>query len=115
MYVGGRRKTRFCGILKDRLKIFKDRFCPSRHLKNIGCMSEPERPTPLLSLLKVTQRLWRRLEPCRGGGRYSSSRKTEGVYNVLPWVYPCSFVFKPTGSRVAAWRWKGRLDLKRYG
>jgi len=53
--------------------------------KAVSCMFEPKRPTPVLSVFEVTQRLRGRLEP-KGVGETDvrTHAKLGGKCNVLP-------------------------------
>ena len=85
-----------------------------------GCLSYPplthmlesKHSTPVLSLLKMTKRLWRRLEP---GGRPMfglTQNWEEGVMSFHEVIHALS-ISNPEAIRVAPWRWKGRLNFRR--
>jgi len=80
-----------------------------------GCLSQPhrhmleaKRPTPVLILFKVTQRLRGRLEP---GERQIWEG---GVMSFRVFIHAL-LISNPEAIWVAPWRWKGCFDFRRCG
>jgi len=77
-------------------------------------MLEQKRPTPVLSLLKVTQRLRGRLK-LGERPKFGHKQNWEGGAMSFHEFIHALLISNPEAISGAVWRWKGRLNFRRCG